>query len=146
MNRETFRPQPTLPAERMVSFEIKAPLATHWRRATCVEVGCPDYQHGWTVAVSVLRPSDRELFRQKGFRFIDIDGGTGPALLFEAGQPCFRASQHRTRMDREEIFLQRPGDWRVPIRQSGALGKPVIFSSPDAFADALHTQLDKFAD
>lgn len=146
MDRATFRPDPTIPAHKMTSFEIAAPVATHWRKATCAEVDCPDYRLGWTIPLSSTKPSDIDLFKAKGFRFVSVDSAQGPVLLFEAGQPCFRASIHRTRLDREELFLQRPGDWRVSLQESKSLGKPVIFSSADAFADALHTQLGKFAD
>jgi hypothetical protein len=33
-------------------------------------------------------------------------------LVFEAGQECFQSGYHRTRLDREEFFIVRHGDWR----------------------------------
>lgn len=146
LNRETFRVAPKIPAEKMTSFEISAPVSTHWRRATCAEVGCADFENGWTTPTAPLLEGERDRLRAMGYRFAEIPGDAGPVLMFEAGQPCFRASLHRVRRDREEVFLQRAGDWRVPIGQAHRIAPVRTFSGPDAFADALHTQLDKFAD
>jgi len=33
-------------------------------------------------------------------------------LVFEAGQPCFKASTHRKRLDRDFKYLVAVGDWR----------------------------------
>lgn len=146
LNRETFRITPKIPAEKMTSFEIAAPLSTHWRRASCAEVICPDYHNGWTTPVEALLPGERTRLKAMGFLFVEVPGSDGPVLMFEQGQRCMGASRHRVRADREEIFLQRAGDWRVPLGQSHYIAPVRTFSGADAFADALHTQLDKFAD
>src|SRR5258708_32124636 len=46
-----FRIPPALPAAAMKTYQIAAPLATHWRKATCEEYGCEQYQHGWQTTV-----------------------------------------------------------------------------------------------
>jgi hypothetical protein len=137
---------PATPVEKMDSFHILAPLPTHWRRATCAEAGCPKFEHGWAVSADVVTEGDRALFTRRGYRFVQVDGSDGPMLMFEAGQSCFRASEHRIRLDREETFIRRPGDWRVPLqnveRDFGA--PPLVFSGADSWADAVHTHLGKF--
>lgn len=142
------RATPHVSPEKMVSFHVLAPLDTHWRRASCAEVGCPDHERGWTIAVAAVTLDDVDKFKRLGYRFAAVDGSDGPVLMFEAGQRCFRYTQHRVPLDREEIFLSRPGDWRVPLsRVEHDFGAPPrTFSSAEAFADALHTHLDQFAE
>jgi hypothetical protein len=112
--REPFRVQPKLPVGAMKTYGIVAPPATHWRPASCDEVDCPNYLSGWITVldevaqaelVAAVRTSGRKpaAVRREGGRI---------TFTFEAGTPCFKASQHKVRLDRQEHYVVFPGDWR----------------------------------
>lgn len=112
------RVEPKGPVIGYRTFAYRRPLATHWRRATCEEVGCHAYQHGWTSTVDestdlgmgqayyIRRDSGRS-FREHRTR----EGLT--VFAFAPGQPCFRAADHRVPIiDRPALYVVRDGDWR----------------------------------
>lgn len=141
MNRPLNRIMPQLPVTAMVTHAIVAPLATHWRPATCEEVDCAHYLNGWGLRTAGVPAADVALAKQSGRKFVVTPDEHGfDVLTFEAGQPCFRASQHRIRIEREELFVKRPGDWRANPDGLGA--KPLVFSGADAWHDSLGTTLD----
>jgi hypothetical protein len=117
------RPDPLLPASAYKTYSIVAPLSTHHRPATCAEVDCPPYLNGWRVRVETLTPEDLHLVKNAGRKWVERRVAEGETwLVFEAGQPCFKASEHRTRLDRPELFIVRDGDHRgnprrTPVRQ-----------------------------
>ncbi|GAA2199945.1 hypothetical protein GCM10009787_48920 [Streptomyces bangladeshensis] len=100
-------------AESYKTYAMVSPLSSHFRPATCAEVDCPHYLNGWRVRVEGLAPQDIHAAKTSGRRWIEqrvADGETW--LVFEAGQPCFKASQHRTRVDRPPLYIVRDGDHR----------------------------------
>ncbi|BCM70857.1 hypothetical protein EASAB2608_06191 [Streptomyces sp. EAS-AB2608] len=100
-------------AESYKTYAMVSPLSSHFRPATCAEVDCPHYLNGWRVRVEGLTPQDIHAAKTSGRRWIEqrvADGETW--LVFEAGQPCFKASQHRTRVDRPPLYIVRDGDHR----------------------------------
>lgn len=138
--RALNRPTPALGAHLMQTHQILAPPETHFRKATCEEVGCLNYRNGWAILTAGLDEGDLWQARNSGRRFIEQDTDAGRALVYEPGQPCFSQSEHRTRVDRPELYIARDGDWRGNPRGTA----PTRFSGADAFADHLHTHLDKF--
>lgn len=111
-----FRLPPRLPAAAYRTYQVAAPIATHWRPASCAEVDCEDYLRGWTTVVD-----ERVELGQRQANYIRHDrsrrsveqrrpDGT-TAFWFEAGQRCF-GRQHRVRLDRPELYVARDGDWR----------------------------------
>lgn len=120
--RPMNRVEPAMPPEAYKTFAIVAPVSTHWRPAACAEVDCPDYRNGWRVRVEGLPPEmlhDARTARHQvngrwvPYRYVEqrvADGETW--LMFESGQPCFRAATHRTRIDRPELYVVRDGDHR----------------------------------
>jgi hypothetical protein len=51
--------------------------------------------------------------RTSGRKFTELDVNENEHwLVFEAGQSCFRASDHRALLDKQEIFIVRDGDYR----------------------------------
>lgn len=110
-----FRLDPALPAGAYETYQILAPTQTHWRKATCAEVDCPQQAHGWITRVDERTPLGQAqatyIRRESGRSFRE---SRSPEALteftFEAGQTCF--AQHQTRLDRPELFLRRHGDWR----------------------------------
>lgn len=139
-DREINRVTPALPAELMQTHQVAMPLTTHWRRATCEEVGCLNHRHGWTLASTGLDDEDMALLKQSGRRWYEEPSDAGPVLVFEAGQPCLAASEHRIQMDRPPLFIARDGDFRGNPRQT----EPTVFSGADPFADHLHSHLERF--
>lgn len=140
MSRPLNRPKPGLPAEMMKTHAIIAPMSTHWRRASCEEVQCEAYLKGWGVPTKGLDEQDIALLRGCGRKFSEIEIKDGEThFWFEPGQSCLRASTHRTRLDKPEIFVVRDGDWRGNPRGTD----PMIMSGADAWADSLHTNLEQ---
>ncbi|MFI2349699.1 hypothetical protein ACH492_22130 [Streptomyces sp. NPDC019443] len=102
-----------LPVTSYQTFEINAPAATHFRKGTCVEAECPHYLNGWRTRVEGLPPEMLHAAKTSGRRFREEHIAEGETwLVFEAGQPCFRASQHRVRIERPELYIARAGDSR----------------------------------
>lgn len=95
------------------TFQVMSPLSTHWRKATCAEVDCPQYLKGWKVRVEGLPPEMLHTAKTSGRKFTELHVVEGENwLVFEAGQPCFKASEHRKLLDRQEIYVARDGDFR----------------------------------
>lgn len=118
---EPNRIQPSLPVQGYQTFQIVAPVSTHWRDATCDEVDCPAQQRGWTTTVDENTPLGQKqahyIRRESKRSFTEEKRPDGlTSFKFSAGQTCFR--QHKARMEREEIFVRRDGDWRGNPTQS----------------------------
>jgi len=139
---EPFRLEPNMPVGAYQTFQIASPIETHWRSATCEESGCEQYANGWRVRVEGLRPEDLHAIRTSGRRFRPVDVAEGETwLVFEPGQPCFKAATHKVPLGRPELFVVRDGDWRGnPTRQS------YQHSSADAWVDHFATHQDKLAE
>ncbi|WP_432010188.1 hypothetical protein [Streptomyces cucumeris] len=113
MAMELNRAPVKMPAEFFKTYAVVAPLGTHFRPATCAEVDCPHYLGGWRVRVESLTPDLLHTARTSGRRYAEHQVAQGETyLVFEAGQPCFKASQHRARIDRPELYVVRDGDHR----------------------------------
>lgn len=79
--RPIFRSPPQLPAHAMKTYSIVSPISTHYRPATCAEVGCSGYTRGW---LTVLDESTQQgqgqayyIRRQSGRRFAEDRGSSG---------------------------------------------------------------------
>lgn len=114
---------PLLPVTARKTYAIHSPLATHTRPATCVEVDCPNYLHGWRVHVEAVGPELAHAAKTSGARHKVVELSAGHTyLVFEAGQICFGAARHRIGVDRPQLFVVRDGDRRgnprgTPVRQ-----------------------------
>lgn len=110
------RVPPALGAEHMQTFQILAPASTHWRRASCEEVSCAQAERGWTMDIDL----STELGQKQAYYIKHHSGrkftheklnDTGMVrLTFPSGQTCFR--EHKVRLDRQEKYLVRGGDFR----------------------------------
>lgn len=93
--------------EQYKTYQILAPVQTHFRPASCEEVGCRGYVNGWVTRVLPGTPEYAQVIGLKGrYRFTGPVGqkdGTA-VFTFEAGQPCFRRTQHRLPLEREPIY------------------------------------------
>ena len=123
---------PALPAHAYKTYVIAAPLATHWRGPVpCSEYQCKEYLNGWDTPVDErtdLGQRQAHYIRaESGRRFTEERDDAGLTWFhFEPGQQGFASrtasldhSRHMVRLDREEIFAVRGGDWRGnPARSS----------------------------
>jgi hypothetical protein len=112
------RQQPHGPAIGYRTFAYHRPLATHWRRASCEEVECDAYLHGWYTTVDERTDLGAGqayyIRRSSGRSFHEHRTEQGRTLFaFGPGQMCFRASDHRLPIiERPALWIVRDGDWR----------------------------------
>lgn len=109
-----FRIDPQGRADQYKTYEVAAPLETHWRKATCAEVECDAHLRGWATAIDVstdLGKTQANYIRlHSGRKYTVTEVGTIVTFTFPSGQQCFRP--HRVPLDRPGIFIVRSGDWR----------------------------------
>lgn len=109
-----FRIDPAMPVQAYKTYDLRAPIETHFRTATCVEVGCEAHQHGWSTTVDVGTPLGARqanyIRLQSGRHFTAVEAGTLVTFTFPAGQTCFRS--HKTAIGRDPVLSVRGGDWR----------------------------------
>lgn len=120
-------------------YGLRAPVQTHFRPATCAEVGCPHYINGWKTILPV--GSDLiDVLRRSGRRYVQVDSERGGLVefIFEAGQSCFRASTHVVSLEREPLYLVTAGgDRRVHAR-----GEDWVEDSSE-YLDAVRDEIGK---
>lgn len=125
-------PLPMADPDAYKTYQVAAPLDTHFRKATCAEVDCPHYLEGWSFHVEAmlsLNPRWEHAARNSGRNFAEVSYGEGQTwLIFEAGQPCFAASEHRKRLDRIDRFVIGGGHLAAEIGRR-------VEVSPQSFVD-----------
>jgi hypothetical protein len=117
------RIEPQLPAAAMKTYSIASPKATHYRPATCAEVGCEMSLKGWETKVdvsTVLGARQANYIRlRSGRAFLPpVEIGDLVIFTFPAGQTCF--AEHLVPLGRPEFYLVRDGDWRGNPRGTAA--------------------------
>lgn len=134
--------------ERADEMRRRAPLLAETERegwlAEADGVDCKPHRSGWRT--TVLRGSDDEVLVRKaaagevdGLRrhCIEIPQADGfLQFVFQPGQPCLALGRHKLRVDREEIFTRRLGDWRAD------LGGGRRYDRPDQWADDFHAHTE----
>ena len=137
--RPLNRIAPVGPAQAYQTFQILAPSSTHRRKATCVEVDCPDYQKGWRVRVEGLDAGMLHTAKTSGRKFTELHVAEGENwLVFEAGQPCFRAATHSVPLDKQEIYIARDGDYR-----GNPTGRVRKHTKPEFWVEHMADDVDK---
>lgn len=115
---------PALPSQHFKTYEIIAPLKTHFRPATCEEFGCEAWRNGWRTIVPT--DSGAAQYIRSGSsvrRFVESTGalelaGGMAEFMFSPGQKCFAADKHRVPLEREPLYVARGGDARGnPLRE-----------------------------
>ena len=101
---------PQLPAQAVRTYRISAPLSTHWQPATCEQVDCPNHLNGWRTIVPADSPQADYIRHDRTRGHTETRDGGLAVFTFAAGQTCF--ATHKRRLDRDERFLIRGGDWR----------------------------------
>lgn len=114
--RPVNRLEAKLPAAAMKTYQILAPVVSHFRSATCAEVDCERYTDGWQSPIderTELGQAQAWYIRNQSGRRYTEDRNRLPGITvftFEPGQKCF--GQHQVRTGRPELFIVRGGDWR----------------------------------
>lgn len=98
----------------MKTYSIVRPVETHTRPASCGEVDCVAQAGGWETVVdetSDLGQRQAHYIRaQSGRAHTERHTPTGTVFVFPPGQQCF--AEHRVDLERPELYVVRPGDWR----------------------------------
>ncbi len=135
---------PEAPAAVYETYQIAAPTSTHWRDATCEEVECHGHLFGWRTTVDEMTDLGQAqayyIRHDRTRRHVEErmpDGLT--RFTFEHGQTCFEP--HKTRLERDELFVVRGGDWRGnPTGQ-----QPYLHRRAEDWVDAFANNQDRMA-
>jgi hypothetical protein len=104
---------PNLPAEAFKTYQIVAPISTHFRKATCEEAQCRGYTLGWKTKLLPDSGQARYIRSSSGRRFTEERNADGTVTFtFPPGQMCFRASEHLVSLEREPLYVVKGGDFR----------------------------------
>lgn len=129
---QLFRIRPKLSIDAYKTYELRAPVATHFRVGRCEEVEavcsqtnevgepscfeshCPQHAHGWRTLVDVSTELGRRQAAYIGkssdrHYALAVDGDLH-TYTFPAGQQCF--ATHQVPLGRDPILIVRDGDWR----------------------------------
>jgi hypothetical protein len=129
---------PLMPTGNYKTYAIRSPLATHTRAATCEEYGCEAYANGWQIRVENMTEEDKHAVRTSGKRYREVRLTEGETyFVFESGQPCFAARQHRVSLDRPEWYFVGRGD-----RRSFSTRQARRHSRPEDWVDDMQTNFD----
>lgn len=132
--QQPFRIPPAGPASAYQTFQIRKPRGPESERpATCEEINCEAWHHGWVTRVP-LGSDLEQAVRKSGRSWTDlVTDGVHMDFMFAPGTPCFRAGQHRVpvRPDLPQIFIARDGDWRGNPRGT----QPRIHQRPEDWVE-----------
>lgn len=136
------RAQPVGPAAAYKTYQVTAPLSTHFRPATCAEVDCAAWRHGWRTVVdertdlgmaqaayiraecvsASLPASPAGRARRRYTEHRDehhLMDGTGLTAGSVTGLTTFEFAagqpcfaKHEVPLERPELYIVRGGDWR----------------------------------
>ena len=111
-------------------FRIAIPAATHRRPASCRDVDCTHYLHGWQTVVAVGSAQEHFIRKQSGRRFrVEQTSDTILTFTFESGQRCF-GTQHTVQTGRPPFYLHET-----------SAGRRV--HTPEGFMEHAHEQIEK---
>jgi hypothetical protein len=111
------RKVPLLDPRHYKSYGITAPLASHWRRATCAEYECADYVHGFVATIDTGTELGQRQFdylthdkeRKYSMQRVSL---TTFKFVYGPGNRCFKSGEHRVPIGRPPLLLVHDGDWR----------------------------------
>lgn len=106
---------PNLDASAYQTFQVSAPRATHWRKASCEEYGCLAGEHGWSSTIDestgLGQKQANYIRRNSGRKFTETHNELGLTVFqFASGQDCF--ADHKVRIDKPELYIVKGGDFR----------------------------------
>lgn len=147
------------------TYQVLAPLHTHWRHAKCSEVdcagshpircedaGCGHHENGWRTVLPQNSPLCRDV-RASGRTFIELppDSEGKIHFTFPPGQQCFAGhmseggpcqmkDRHLVSLERPGLYVVREGDRR------DRTGWRQQFKSPELWAEHFAEHQDKVRD
>jgi hypothetical protein len=140
--RDINRINPAAGPEHFKTYAIVAPVATHYRRASCQEVECGAWAGGFRSTVDVATElgiaQARYIEGHSCRRYSRTQAGTVVTYEFPAGQRCFR--QHQLPLEREPLFIVRGGDHRGDPRREGSVSR-----TADEWVDDFATHQQRIA-
>ena len=99
-------------------WKATRPRETHWREASCREVGCGQYLNGWQTVLPANDTANIGYIKRSGMGFGEEVEGQLVRFIFGPGQECFkgRAGGHRIPIERDPILLRdsqvmEPMEW-----------------------------------
>lgn len=109
---------PAMPPSAYKTYGAAFPLRTHWRKASCEEVGCEAYLSGWKTLLDEATEQGQyhaaTIKSLRGYKYTVLSMPSGlTEYSFPAGQKCFRASTHRIQLARPGRFYVYHGDFRA---------------------------------
>lgn len=138
-------PSTRVPVTAVKTYELSAPVSTHWRPASCEEVGCEPWRDGWKTIIDEntdLGKRQAEYLRKHaGREMTEVYVGQGvTSFLFPAGQRCFKSSEHRVQV-RPALYVVRDGDWR-----GNPTGRRFTHTRPDHWVEDFAEHQRRLAD
>jgi hypothetical protein len=112
------RSQPLHAPTAYKTYGMSMPLSSHWRKATCAEIWCEHWRHGWVTIVDLSDSDGRE---RAQFIMADSErkhtvartGLNTFEFTFPAGQRCYLSGRHMLPLDKQPLLYVRPGDFRA---------------------------------
>lgn len=114
---------PKMGPQAYKTYGMTMPLKTHWRPASCDEVGCEAYRNGWVSTFDLGTELGRKQYafcqadRERSYS-MQRTGLNLVKLLYKPGTPCFNRSTHRVPMERPARLYVADGDWRGNPRRT----------------------------
>lgn len=140
------RVAPLMRPEKYKTYAWSMPLASHWRPATCEEVGCDQYRHGWVSTFDLgtdlgLRQYEYcKADRERSFHMQRVSL-TLVKFVYKPGNRCFRSGDHRLPLGLPARFYVAGGDFRGNPRAT-----PVrVHQRPEDWADDFASHQDRIA-
>jgi|SRR5580698_9161685 hypothetical protein len=139
------RIQPGLPPQSYKSYEMRYPLRTHWRKATCEEVECDHWVMGWDTLIDTSTDLGQRQYdychgdRSRSFTE-KREGLTIVRFHYGPGNQPFPGPRHdhRVKVERPPLFVVSGGDWRGNPRGTD----PVLHRNGENWADDFATHQD----
>lgn len=110
------RIKPNLEPQEYRTFSARAPLATHWRKATCAEAECASYLNGWVTRIDLGTQLGQRQYhfithdKERSYNEQQIDERF-VEFTFPPGNRCF-GKQHTISLERPNLYVVQDGDWR----------------------------------
>lgn len=123
---------PKLPAHLVKTYAIETVRGVHTRVASCDEIQCPAFAHGWQTRVDegtdLGRRQAAYIRRDRTRQWRESREAGVTVFVFPSGTTCF--TEHHVRNDRPELYVVRGGDFRGNPR-----GERRIHATPDNWVE-----------
>lgn len=116
------RIMPQMEPHEYRTFSAKAPISTHWRKATCAEADCDAYLNGWVTTVDVSTDLGKKQYhfithdKERSYKEQRVDERY-VQFTYAPGNRCF-GKQHVVSLERPNLYIVRDGDWRQYVSPS----------------------------